>query len=228
MTTTTIPHTLSDFSAARPSWLMNGRQRLLASTLPAAVVTAGLFGIMTGLIQVKEVKLAPAETRILESIVYSHEEPSEVMSKHEFPAIPEAATPPPPPQVSAAPKGVSMPPIVLVGNAPQGLPIDHITPILTGPQPIGDRIATPVRPPMPTYPSSATTRGLEGDCDVRFDITPRGTPFNVKASCTHSIFESEARRAVERAEFLPQIVNGHAVESYGAVYPLAFRFDSSR
>jgi len=219
---------LGDFAQARSSWLMNGRQRLLASVLPAALVTAGLFGIMTGLIQVKEVQLTPAETRVLEEIVYSHEEPTEVRSKHEFPVIDEAVTPPPPPQVSTAPKGVSMPPIVLVGSAPQGLPIDHITPILTGPQPIDNRIATPVRPPMPTYPASAVTRGLEGDCDVRFDITPRGTPFNVKASCSHSIFESEARRAVEKAEFLPQIVNGHAVESYGAVYPLAFRFDSDR
>ncbi|WP_146617191.1 energy transducer TonB [Hyphomonas pacifica] len=228
MTTSTMSHMPGKFARAWSPWLMNARQRLLASALPAALVTAGLFGAMTGLIQVREVQLAPAETRILESIVYSHEEPSDVIYRHEFPAIPEAATPPPPPQVSAASKGVSMPPIVLAGSAPQGLPIDHIKPILTGPQPIGDRIATAVRLPMPTYPASAVSRGLEGDCDVRFDIAPRGTPFNVKANCTHSIFESEARRAVERAEFLPQIVNGHAVESYGAVYPLEFRFDSGR
>ncbi|HAE94227.1 MAG TPA: hypothetical protein DCG65_06680 [Hyphomonas atlantica] len=62
-----------------------------------------------------------------------------------------------------------------------------------------------------------------GECLVRFSLTARGVPFNVVADCSHRGFESEARRSVEKAEFLPGILKGQPAESHGFSYPLQFR-----
>lgn len=204
-----------------------GGRWLLAAAAPAGLVTAGLFGLMTGLIQVDEVTLEEPETRVLKPFVPQTRPPEKPDTDREPPIRPEdVPTPPPPPKMSNVPSDAGLPPITLAGHVPDTIPVGSIVPILTGPQPIGDRVATPVRAPLPDYPQSALTRNLEGDCKVRFSISPRGIPFNIEASCTDRAFESEARRSVGRAEFLPQIVNGQPVESHGAIYPLAFRLNS--
>lgn len=201
------------------------RIRILAACVPAALVTGGLFAVMTGLIQVREIRLEDGEARTLEPIVYDRDPPSDVITRVRFPQPVEAVTPPPPPRVSTGPKDISFRPVVLAGTPPERVPASAVL-MPTAPQPVIDRPATPIRPPMPRYPRAAAAAGLEGDCEVRFDITPRGSAYNVVASCTHRVFESEARRSVETAEFLPGIVDGRAVETRGAVYPVTFRFNS--
>ncbi|HBN94177.1 MAG TPA: energy transducer TonB, partial [Hyphomonas sp.] len=104
-------------------------------------------------------------------------------------------------------------------------PIGSLGPIITTASPVGDRTPVPVRPPLPAYPSAMAKRNVEGDCVVRFNLTARGLPFDVTAECTPSGFESEARRSVSRAEFLPQIIDGQAQESRGLTYPLEFRLN---
>ena len=87
---------------------------------------------------------------------------------------------------------------------------------------ISDRDAQPIRPPVPTYPSRAAERGIEGSCDVRFDVDTRGEPYNVTADCTDRVFKREAERAVSRVEFAPKIIRGQAAERRNVVYPLEF------
>lgn len=72
-------------------------------------------------------------------------------------------------------------------------------------------------------PSAAMTRGISGSCDVIFDVDTRGRPFNIVAQCTDDLFAKEAARAVSKAEFLPKIRNGVAVEQRGAIYPIEFK-----
>jgi len=57
---------------------------------------------------------------------------------------------------------------------------------------------------------------------VVFDVDTRGRPFNLTAQCTDDIFRAEAIRSVSKAEFLPKIRNGAAIEQHGAIYPIAF------
>ena len=205
----------------------SARLRFISAAAPAALVTAGLYAVMTGLVKVDEVELAKGDQRILTPIVYTEVEKDPLKIKDRRPKAPDdVLTPPPPPQISNTSHTPGFPPITNIGHVPDGIPGGSIVPILTGPQPIGERVAIPVRPPMPTYPYKAAQRGISGECKVRFDITPQGTPFNVVASCSDSIFESEARRSVSRTEFLPQIRDGRPVESYGAVYPLIFSLNS--
>ncbi|MBR9834458.1 MAG: TonB family protein, partial [Alphaproteobacteria bacterium] len=91
---------------------------------------------------------------------------------------------------------------------------------------ISDRDAQPIRPPLPTYPTRAAERGVEGSCDVRFDVDTRGRPYNVQATCTDNVFKREAERAVSRVEFAPKIVRGAAAERKNVVYPLEFKLSN--
>lgn len=79
-----------------------------------------------------------------------------------------------------------------------------------------------VRAPAPSIPGAAISRGRSGSCDVVFDVDTRGRPFNLTARCTDDIFRTEAIRAVSKAEFLPKIRNGVAVQQTGAIYLLEF------
>ena len=71
----------------------------------------------------------------------------------------------------------------------------------------------------------AAERGIEGSCDVRFDVDTRGKPYNVEADCTDRVFKREAERAVSRVEFAPKIIRGQAAERRNVVYPLQFTLE---
>ena len=200
--------------------------RFLMASIPAAAVTIGLFAIMNHLIHVDEVRLATPSERIWDKIVFDADPMEDRVRPDRLVFEPiEVKTPPPPPKVTMSPSGVGMPPIVNVGGVPTRTPIGSLGPIITTASPVGDRTPVPVRPPLPAYPSAMAKRNLEGDCVVRFNLTARGLPFDVTAECTPSGFESEARRSVSRAEFLPQIIDGQAQESRGLTYPLEFRLN---
>jgi len=81
----------------------------------------------------------------------------------------------------------------------------------------------PISPPIVVYPPKAIDRGLNGECTVAMDVSAKGRPYNVAATCSDSIFEREAVRAVSRVEFRPKIVDGQAVERRNVVYPLVFK-----
>ena len=211
------------FSGEGSSMMSSGWRRSATALAPAAMITAGLFFIMDGLISVEDVTLDAPPQRILEPIVYSHPEPDAPIYDRPEPEIPDVITPPPPPQISPIDMDGGLPPIVHVGQVPSKMPIMEIGGLMDGASPIIDRQPTPVRPPLPVYPRAMASRGLEGECLVRFNLTARGTPFNVIAECSHRGFESEARRSVERAEFLPGILQGQPTESHGFSYPLQFR-----
>tara|TARA_R110002051_G_scaffold10866_2_gene40518 strand:- start:10924 stop:11613 length:690 start_codon:yes stop_codon:yes gene_type:complete len=197
-------------------------RRFLTSMLPAAVVTFGLFVTMTQLIRVDEVELAPVVHRPLLTITPQHKE-SEPNLIDRVPA-PDVDLELPP-----------MPPVTKTGPTVEGLPLPVIDrgdwdisrePIRfasPAPQPIAERIAQAIRPPVASYPADMARRGLEGSCDVHFSLTTRGLPYDISATCSHAGFEKEAVRAVGRAEFLPEIRQGVPVESHNYVYPMEFK-----
>lgn len=76
-----------------------------------------------------------------------------------------------------------------------------------------------------TYPSRAAERGMEGRCNVTVDVDIAGLPYNVEASCTDSIFQREAERAVSAMVFSPATACGEPVERPGVVYPLEFELE---
>lgn len=217
---------LADGSGSSVISLKSDLGRLGVAAFPAAAITVGLFALMNLLIHVKEVRLDTAPQRILDSITFDPKLKSEPILKDRFfPEQIEVTTPPPPPKVQVTKGEVGLPPIIDVGQVPTRTPIGSLGSIMTTASPMIDRTAVPVRPPIPNYPRQMAAQNLEGDCLVRFNLTARGNPFDVIAECTPSGFESEARRAVEKAEFLPRILEGRAIETRGLSYPLEFRLN---
>jgi len=81
---------------------------------------------------------------------------------------------------------------------------------------VSDRDAQPLVRIEPQYPPRAAERGVEGTCDVSFDVTPDGTPTNVQiVRCDSSMLERSSIRAVERWRYNPKVENGIPVARRG-------------
>ena len=201
----------------------SGLRRAGFATGPAAAITLALFAGMDALIAVDEVTLEKTPYRPLEKIVWDHPEPDKPDARR-LPEVPVTIDLPPPVEIGVPSRGdIPLPPVTF-GDPPSLLP--RAEPIKFDPRgasPIGNRVAQAVRPPVPPYPDAMARAGIEGNCEVRFDITARGLPYNVVADCTHRGFERVATRAVERAEFLPGMADGSPVGATGLTWPLEFR-----
>ena len=185
----------------------NPLTRLLVGVAIAIPIVYLLFIVMSQLISVKEVNLEKGEQRVLTAITPQQQD-SEVRTRQRSkPKRIDSAKKPPP----------------IEGAAPTELNLGRMQSLAIDPVAISDRDAQPIRPPVPTYPQRAAERGIEGSCEVRFDVDTRGKPYNIQATCTDSVFTREAERAVGRVEFAPKIVRGKAAERRNVVYPLEFK-----
>jgi protein TonB len=197
--------------------------RFLIATLIAIPIVLAIFFIMNALISVDEIELDSGEQRVLAAITPQKQD-SDVRTRQRAKPqrIDAAAKPPPPPKQSATKSSINLPTPKIDGAVPQNLDLGRMKSLAIDPVAVSDRDAQPIRPPAPSYPQRAQERGLSGSCDVRFDVDTRGKPYNVAATCTDSVFKSEAERAVSKVEFAPKIVRGKAVERRNVVYPLEF------
>lgn len=203
--------------------LNNPILRLLIGVPVSAFVVYSLFAIMNALISVEEVVLEEEDARVLEAITPQQEEvKAQLKSRSSARRLNNNRKPPPPPKLSSAKADVNLPTPNLQGAAPTEVRFERVQNLSIDPVAISDRDAQPIRPPLPTYPPRAAERGVEGECEVRFDVNVRGKPYNVEADCTDRIFVREAVRSVSRVEFAPKIVRGQAVERRNVVYPLSF------
>lgn len=198
--------------------------RVLIGAPAAAAITYGLFIGMNALISTPWVKPDEKQQRVIERITPMEENTEVRRRARAKPRQQQSADkPPPPPKLSTSKQDINLPTPNIQGAAPTELRIDRMSSLALNPVAISDRDAQPIRPPLPTYPSRAQERGLEGSCDVRFDVDVRGKPYNINADCTDNIFKREAERAVSRVEFAPKIVRGKAAERRNVVYPLEFQ-----
>ena len=196
----------------------------LAAGIPfAGVIVVALFIIMGLLIEPTEIVLGENQFRSLERIT-PQEQTTEIRrtTRERVERIQNADQPPPPPRLSSSRTDVNLPTPQIQGAAPAQVEIGNVSGFALDAVVVSDRDAQPIRPPVPSYPSRAAERGIEGNCDVRFDVDERGRPFNIEATCTDSVFVREAERAVSRVEFAPKIVRGQAARRVNVVYPITF------
>ena len=200
--------------------------RFLISFAIAAPIAILIFLFMSMLIAVNEISLEAKESRVLSAITpQSNDSDVRTRQRAKPQRIDSAAKPPPPPKQSATKSSINLPTPKIDGAVPQNLDLGRMKSLAIDPVAVSDRDAKPIRPHTPSYPQRAQERGLSGSCDVRFDVDTRGKPYNVAATCTESVFKSEAERAVSRVEFAPKIVRGKAVERRNVVYPLEFNIE---
>jgi len=196
--------------------------RLSLSMLLAAPLVYALFLVSSQLIKTDELVLTPVSDRILTPLVLPVDEPLGVPEEK---LVPEMT-------VIERPPAIERQTIETTGGAPafeftapdtEVFSLGDLKPPIAVVTPVAGRDITPVRAPLPVMPSAAMTRGISGSCDVIFDVDTRGRPFNIVAQCTDDLFAKEAARAVSKAEFLPKIRNGVAVQQRSAIYPIEFK-----
>jgi len=200
--------------------------RLVVAAPIAIAIVLGLLIFMGRIISQEFVEPDGEEQRVLEAITPS-EESQEVRrtSRSRPQRLASADKPPPPPKLSSSKSDIDLPTPNIQGAAPTELNFDRVQSIAIDPVAISDRDAQPISPPVVQYPRRAAERGIEGSCEVRFDVNAQGEPFNVQADCSDSVFKREAERAVSRVRFAPKIVRGQALERRNVVYPMEFGLD---
>lgn len=76
----------------------------------------------------------------------------------------------------------------------------------------------PIVKVAPVYPQRALARGIEGDCTVRYNVTPQGTTRNVEVvpgQCIDPVFHRPSIEAAKRFKYKPRVIDGVAVEVIG-------------
>src|SRR5690606_37169519 len=76
--------------------------------------------------------------------------------------------------------------------------------------------AVPFIKVQPAYPTSASSRGIEGYVDVVFDVTTTGATENIRilTAFPSSIFNSSVIQAVKRRKYKPKIVDAQPIKSF--------------
>lgn len=203
--------------------LNTANSRLVVGVPVATAIVYGLFTMMNSLVAVDEVVLPEEAPRVLTNIPVPEEKTTEIKTRESAPKPESTPKPPPPPAHTARKSDIDLPVIDISGQAPARLAFDSRITLAVTPVAVNDREIQPLSPPIVAYPQVAITRGIEGNCDVRFDVDVRGRPFNIEPSCTNSVFDREAKRAIGKVQFAPKIIRGQAKERRNVVYPITFR-----
>lgn len=191
--------------------------RLLVGAPLAAIITFLLFTLMQILIFDDSTGFDEASEELRITIA---DRPEEITARDRTVNVDdvEEVTPPPPPP--AIERARSDAPTESMSTIVGGLP-EFDRPQLAGGDisfNVSDRDAQPLVRIPPNYPVRAQERGLEGRCEVTFDVTPEGTPTNVRIlTCSNSVFERDTIRAVERWRYEPRIQDGVAQWRRGVV-----------
>jgi protein TonB len=189
----------------------------------AALITVVLFNVMAFLIIPEEVVVdADAE----EFNIQLQDIPEELDARRRETTLEDVTQvdpPPPPPQVERqAAEQPSEGLATVMGAIP-----DFDAPSLNSGNvsfSVSDRDAQPLVRIEPQYPVRAAERGIEGTCRVQFDVTPDGTPTNVRIMrCDSSLFERNVIRAVERWRYQPKVEDGVPVARRGVQTDFNFR-----
>lgn len=196
--------------------------RLLIGVPIAGVITFLLFMLMQVLIFTDEVEL---DTDVEDVRIVINEEVEEIDVRQRDVTLDDVDAvepPPPPPQIE---REVADQPNEDLATQMGDLPAFE-TPELTGDNvsfDVSDRDAQPMVRIPPQYPPRAAERGVQGSCQVSFDVTPDGTPTNINIlDCDSSLFERSTIRAVERWRYEPKVQDGVAVWRRGVVTRLDY------
>ena len=94
---------------------------------------------------------------------------------------------------------------------------------------VSDRDAQPLVRIPPIMPPRFTQGDNSGYCNVRFDVSPDGAPFNVSTTlCTSKQLERASIKSVEKWKYNPKIVDGRSVSRSGVETKISFKLADER
>jgi len=199
--------------------------RLIIGIPIAVLVTFGLFTLMKTLIFVDEALPEDDGVEYRFDINPQVEAIDARARDTSIDDVTQVDPPPPPPQIERQAADLPSESLsTIVGSIP-----DFAAPELNSGNVsfnVSDRNAQPLVRIPPQYPPRAAERGIEGYCLMEFNVSPDGTPIDIRAiDCSSSMFERTSVRAVERWRYSPRIVSGVAQTRTGVQTRLDYQLD---
>lgn len=198
--------------------------RWLVGILIAAFVTFALFVAMKILISgdfKPQEKLDAASFEINPTV----EDIKVVKRTTKVDKVKKVITPPPPPQIE---RQQASKPQEAIASLEGAIP-DFEAPKIDRQNfkiQVSDRDAQPLVRIPPIMPPRAEK---SGHCNVKFDVSPDGAPFNVSATyCTQSLFSRSSTKSVGKWKYNPKIVDGRSVSRSGVETKITFRLTDER
>lgn len=172
----------------------------------------GLAWMMHVLIQSSEMRLEESDrARVLDFVRIKRDETA--ARKNRKPERPkESEVPDVPPTDQSSDSG---PQLALNVTSPTDLDADLN---LEGGIATGDGDYLPIVKVAPIYPRAAVSRGLMGECMVRYTVTTAGTVKDVEVvteQCEQTVFRSASVEAAKRFKYKPRVIDGAPVEVHG-------------
>jgi protein TonB len=206
------------------------RSRYAAPLVVAALITFGLFALMSALIASEPGTTTDPSSITFRLIRVPPKAELVVEPKSELPPRPEPAVPP---EVDGLPIDVRT---EISPRLPSGPTEGWFDPNLGGytdPNlgvPSSDQSEIPIIIVPPVYPQRALDRGVEGWVEVEFTVTEIGGVSDPKVLSAHpsSIFNRAALRAIERWKYEPKVVDGQPVSRPGMRKRLRFELSGIR
>jgi len=88
---------------------------------------------------------------------------------------------------------------------------------------IPDKEVQPIVRIPPTIPARFLQGNHSGYCQMRFNVSAEGQPYDVAATnCTHNVLEGASKKAVLKWKYTPKIQNGGAVARHGLETKIRF------
>ncbi len=190
----------------------------------AFAVTTGLAVTMTALIAV-EYKAQDA----LETGEFAiNPMPDDIVigpKRTEIDSYKKVETPPPPPTIPKdAAENVIVEPVIVEWR---GTPFDPATIKVASVNEI--KITKDYQPILRTEPPMPMRATKSGHCQMMFDVSPEGRPFNVTTTyCTEKHFERPSIKAVQGWKYLPQYEEGLAVSVSDVKTRISFNLTDER
>ncbi len=211
-----------------PTGPLNRGLLLLLCLVVGLGAALGLAGFMYTLISSSEMRLSEsARTQLLDFVRIQRDEVvSRKDRKPERPQNNEVPEAPPLADPSAAAGQqltVSVPAPAAVGG---DLGLD--TGVGLGG---GDGDYLPIVKIAPLYPRRALSRGIEGECLVRYTVTTAGTVRDVevvKDDCADEAFYRPSIEAARRFKYKPRIIDGVPIEVRGVLNRFYFERETAR
>ena len=203
---------------------MNHATRWMGGLPLAGAATGGLFLLMVGLVRAEFAPQAKAEVREI-ALAPMVEDIAAVRRKAVMEPLQRVETPPPPPRITTVVADAPSVPVAVAGGE-----IPVFDPVEIDPGQVSvvvpDRDVQPLVRIPPVMPAGAER---SGHCEVTFDVSPDGSPFNVRATaCSDRVFRRATERSVAQWKFQPRLVDGLAVGREGVRNVVRFNLVDER
>lgn len=194
----------------------------------AAVLTLGLTLTMAGLIATEFTPQQKMETATFEinPKVQEIQDPERTIT---IDPLQEVEVPPPPPALATVQTAAVDLPIVEVlgkkiefdlGDLDFGNSFENV---------IIDQEVKPIVRIPPIFPNRFLQGDVSGYCDVQFDISAEGKPFNVSATlCTNDQLKAPTVKSVLKWNYAPEMRDGQSVSRTGLKTTIRFDLQDER